>query len=192
MNIIEEVEKITGQAPVQKIDPNTQAPKEEISQDSFERLSQAAIPVALTGLYKYTNNGDQAANLFGGNYSTKSGWVEEIFQDKADVIVSHIADYATVGITRAKSALEEAIEAGKTVALNAVGSNAKPADITKFFTAQRSEILKRLPAALQLGDLINDNTLDDRTNKMEGPVSGFLHKIEKLFSDSDANDSSKQ
>ena len=29
------------------------------------------------------------------------------------------------------------------------------------------------------------NALDDRTNKMEGPVSGFMHRIEKMLSKGD-------
>ena len=30
-------------------------------------------------------------------------------------------------------------------------------------------------------DLLEDNTMDDRMNKMEGPVSSFMHKIETIF-----------
>jgi hypothetical protein len=47
---------------------------------------------------------------------------------------------------------------------------------------QRHQVLVYLPAPLQLGDLIHDESLDDRTNKMEGPVSNFMHKIEDKLS----------
>ncbi|MEO7924436.1 MAG: hypothetical protein ABIR30_12220 [Chitinophagaceae bacterium] len=47
---------------------------------------------------------------------------------------------------------------------------------------QRHNILVYLPAALNLGDLLKDESLDDRTNKMEGPVSNFMHKIEDILS----------
>jgi hypothetical protein len=33
-----------------------------------------------------------------------------------------------------------------------------------------------------MGDLLNDEALDDRTNKMEGPISNFMHKIENNLS----------
>jgi len=33
-----------------------------------------------------------------------------------------------------------------------------------------------------MGDILNDDTLDDRTNKMEGPISNFMHSIENKFS----------
>jgi len=44
--------------------------------------------------------------------------------------------------------------------------------------SQRHTILSHLPAVLKIGDTLNEETFDDRTNKMEGPVSSFLHKIE--------------
>jgi hypothetical protein len=39
-----------------------------------------------------------------------------------------------------------------------------------------------LPAALQIGVLLNDDTLDDATNKMEGPISSLMQKIGAAFS----------
>ena len=50
---------------------------------------------------------------------------------------------------------------------------------------QRHNILVYLPAALSMGDVLDDETLDDKTNKMEGPVSSFMHKIENTLSDGD-------
>ena len=45
-----------------------------------------------------------------------------------------------------------------------------PTSLVDFFTAQRTQILTHLPAALNMGELLNDSTLDDNTNKMEGPM----------------------
>ena len=53
---------------------------------------------------------------------------------------------------------------------------------------QRNNILPYLPAALQTGKLLNENTLDDRTNKMKGPVSNFVHSIESMLSGADKAD----
>jgi hypothetical protein len=33
-----------------------------------------------------------------------------------------------------------------------------------------------------MGSAMNDQSLDDRTNKMEGPVSGLAHFVESVFS----------
>jgi hypothetical protein len=35
---------------------------------------------------------------------------------------------------------------------------------------------------MNFGDILHDETLDDRTNKMEGPISNFMHKIEDKLS----------
>jgi hypothetical protein len=35
---------------------------------------------------------------------------------------------------------------------------------------------------MQLGDLLKDDSLDDRTNKMEGPISNMMHNIENKLS----------
>ena len=53
--------------------------------------------------------------------------------------------------------------------------------IRNIATAQRDIFLPYLPAALNIGSMLEDNTMDDRTNKMKGPVSSFMHKIETLL-----------
>ena len=51
-----------------------------------------------------------------------------------------------------------------------------------FMEGQRHNILVYLPPALKIGDILNDEAMDDRTNKMEGPVSGFMHvRVESLL-----------
>lgn len=53
-----------------------------------------------------------------------------------------------------------------------------------FFAEQRSNILKHLPVELHAGELLSDPAMDDKTNKMEGPMSGMMHTVEKIFSSS--------
>lgn len=65
-----------------------------------------------------------------------------------------------------------------------VPSTASFSDVKSFISQQRTNILVYLPAELQLGSLMDDNTLDDQTNKMEGPMSNNMHFFEKLFSGS--------
>ena len=54
--------------------------------------------------------------------------------------------------------------------------------VSAFFSAQRSNILKHLPVELNMGEYLKDPSVDDRTNKMEGPMSDMMHTIEKIFS----------
>ena len=60
------------------------------------------------------------------------------------------------------------------------GATAKEVKI--FFSNQLNNILPYLPAALHMGDFLNDTTLDDNTNKMEGPISSLMHTIGAAFS----------
>ena len=191
MNLIEEVQKASGHASIQKVDPNTQAPENEYGSQALQ-LSQAATPVILTGLYKYTRNEDNAQNILRGNNSTNTTWTDEIFGAQSDEVVSQVATYAHVSNDKAELAMDDAAQGAIQVVKNSLGSDATAAQVSDFFKDNRSDILQHLPAALQLGYLIDDNTIDDRTNKMEGPMSGIMHTFEKIFSDSDANDSSKQ
>lgn len=191
MNIIEEIQRVAGGTSVQKVDPNTQEPVGQ-KENQTSQLSQAAIPVILTGLYKYTRTEANAKNILSASNATNTTWTDEIFGDQSDAIVSQVASYAHVSSEHAEAAMDDAAQDAIKVANNNLGSKATAAQVSDFFKDNRNEILKHLPAALQLGYLINDNTIDDRTNKMEGPMSGIMHTFEKIFSDSDANDSSKQ
>ena len=55
-------------------------------------------------------------------------------------------------------------------------------DVKVFFNDQRNHLLLYLPAALNMGELLHDPTLDDNTNKMEGPVSNLIKNIGSTFS----------
>jgi hypothetical protein len=55
-------------------------------------------------------------------------------------------------------------------------------EVKVFFNDQRNHILLYLPAALNMGELLHDNTLDDNTNKMEGPISSLIKNIGSAFS----------
>ena len=55
-------------------------------------------------------------------------------------------------------------------------------EVKLFFSNQRNNILLYLPAALNMGELLHDNTLDDNTNKMQGPISSLMQSIGAAFS----------
>jgi hypothetical protein len=57
--------------------------------------------------------------------------------------------------------------------------------VRTFLIDQRNNILLYVPAELQIGKALHDNTIDDRTNKMEGPMSSHMHWLEKFFPSTD-------
>ena len=191
MNLIDEMQKATGHGGLQKVDPNTQAPKDEQSTGK-DLLAQAVIPVSLLGLYHYTRSEEQAQSLVGGNNSTRISWKNHLYGNHSDEVANSVASYAHTSMDVTEDALNQATHTAIQIVNNTLGNGASGSAIADIFKDNRSNILQHLPAALQIGSIVNDTTLDDHTNKMEGPMSGIMHTFEKIFSDSDANDSSKQ
>ena len=177
IDIIEELCKNTDADSVPKIDPNTQSPVKDTVQNPDIR--SAVIPVVLIGFYKNTRNGEDAAKLMheGGNKAT----LEYLFGDEKSNIIKSVSNYSGVSETYAESEMKNTVSSIKDVLIKENISEDGVA-VSNFFTDQRSNILKHLPVELNMGKLMNDSSIDDRTNKMEGPMSGLMHTIEKVFS----------
>jgi hypothetical protein len=176
-NIIEAIQKNLGYEPIKKVDPNTQEIKKPHAVNSSDKLAQAAVPAVLAGMIKFSDSQEGIRILSG---ERNEDWLGCLFGDKKKAAVQRVADYA--GTTAA-----EAEEEMKRVAVEAVSitraevKKQDPEAIRTFMNSQRHSILGHLPAAMKIGDLLNEESFDDRTNKMEGPVSGFLHRIEDII-----------
>jgi hypothetical protein len=179
-NIIETIQTDLGYASLQKIDPNKQDANDNGRQAPAVKLAQAAIPVVLTGLYKFTRTDDGCRDVLTG--PEIKDWLGEIFREKENEAIQKVAEYAGVSLGQAEHHMENiATDAIKTLR-KAAGENAGPEKVKAYMNGQRHYILVYLPPSLNMGDLFHDDGLDDRTNKMEGPVSNFIHNIENKFS----------
>jgi hypothetical protein len=178
VNLIKVVQENSGFPPLQKIDPNTQQPAAD--KDAINKFSQAAIPAVLAGLYRYVQSDDGAAAVLNGD--EKTNWVSRIFDDNSKEAVQTIAAYAQLCNTDPVAKMNAiANEAVKTVKEN-LAADAGIMEVKVFFSNQRNDILVYLPAELKMGELLHDNTLDDNTNKMEGPISSLIKSIGASFS----------
>ena len=176
-NIVEVIQKKLGYPPLKKVDPNTQEIKGARKMSSEEKLSQAAIPAVLAGMLKYSDCKD-GVNLLSDNGN--KDWLKTIYFGKEKDAIKKVAGYAGVDDSEAERHMKNISEE----AVRVIKDTLKTHDAEKlrsFMNSQRHSILSHLPAAMNLGDLINEETFDDRTNKMEGPVSGFLHRIEDII-----------
>ena len=187
-NLVESVQKSLGFPELQKIDPNTHEVKkpEEMSAENY--LGQAAIPVVLTGIYKFTRTTE-------GNLAILKGQLSElllpvIFGSQTHAVIAKVAEYTGNSIDYTENKMSLIINEAIHIIRQHLGNEPVGSDITAFFTSQRPDILVYLPASLQIGKLLNDESLDDRTNKMEGPVSDIMHSIGQVFSSS-GNDKKK-
>src|ERR1051326_5921693 len=176
-NIVEAIQQKLGYQPLKKVDPNTQEIQEANKMSAEEKLPQAAIPAVLAAMIKYSDSQDGVTILAGDE---NSNWLQTIYCGKQDEVVAKVAGYAGVTADEARVHMENIAREGVHIAREFV----KPPDAEKlrsFMNSQRHSILSHLPAAMKLGDTLNEETFDDRTNKMEGPVSSFLHKIEDIL-----------
>ena len=174
-NIVELIQQNLDYPPLVKVDPNTQEAEHISKLTPDQKLSQAAIPAVLAAMIKYSD-GKDGVNLFSDN----KNWLPIVYFGKEKEAIKKVADYAGVSTNEAECRMERvAVEA-----IRIARDNVNPPDAEKlrsFMNSQRHSVLAHLPAALKIGDVINEDTFDDRTNKMEGPVSGFLHRIENII-----------
>jgi len=176
-NIVEAIQQKLGYQPLKKVDPNTQEIQEANKMSAEEKLSQAAVPAVLAAMIKYSD-GKDGVTLLSGNEN--NNWLQTIYCGKEDEVVTKVAGYAGVNTNEARTEMQNIAREG----VNVVRESVKTPDAEKlrsFMNSQRHSILSHLPAAMKLGDVLNEETFDDRTNKMEGPVSSFLHKIENII-----------
>jgi len=179
-NIIEAIQKNLESPALQKVDPNIQETKEKYHQAITEKLAQAAIPAVLTAFYKFLRTDDGCKKLISADPA--EDWLGILYKEKEEEAVEKVAQYAAVTKNQAEGYMENTADEAARLIKESAGDPASPEKIKTYMNGQRHHILVYLPAALNMGDLLNDEALDDRTNKMEGPISNFVHKIENNLS----------
>lgn len=177
IDIIKEIKNYLGNAPVPKIDPNTQEPVKG-EENSLTNVESAAIPVVLLGFYKSTRNEDDANNVMKQDDALT---LKTLFKEHTENVIKTLSNHSNADEGEAKTQMEKTVSAIKKVVRDNV-KDLSGFNVMAFFSNQRTNILKHLPTELHAGELINDPAMDDRTNKMEGPMSGMMHGIEKIFS----------
>jgi hypothetical protein len=178
-NLLHSLQDSLGLNPIKKIDPNTQ---QVIHPENHDKFSQSAVPTVLLGLYKFGNTEQGSASILRG--SAGGDWFSEFFGDKTDEAIAKVSEYSGESTDYTSSGLREIANRAVGLIREQVPVNADFAAVKSYINEQRNPILKSLPAELQLGYLFNDNSIDDRTHKMEGPMSNHMHFFEKLFSGS--------
>jgi hypothetical protein len=112
-------------------------------------------------------------------------WGNKIFPDCANEVVDKVAEYSRMhkeGVYEKLNAI-----AAKAVGLvqQSVALGNKIIDVKNTMEAQMSTVLTYLPASLRFGELLGNNTIDDATHKMEGPISSLMQAIGSGFTNAD-------
>jgi hypothetical protein len=180
VNLITVVQENSGYPPLKKIDPNSQEFSIAKDEEITNKFSQAAIPAVLAALYRHVQKDEGAADVL--NIKTSDNWVAKIFDDNRKEAIQTITVYAQQSnedpVARMNAIANEAVK----VAKENLPANAGIKEVKDFFSAQVKNILPYLPVELKMGELLHDNTLDDNTKKMEGPISSLMQNIGSAFS----------
>jgi hypothetical protein len=176
-NIVEAIQKNLGYQPLKKVDPNTQEIKDARKMPPDQKLPQAAIPAVLAAMIKYSDGTDGIKLLSGDK---NENWLTTIYSGKEGDAVQKVADYAGVTLDEARKQMENIAQEAVRIVRDVINSP-DAEKLRSFMNSQRHSILSHLPATMKMGDVLNEETFDDRTNKMEGPVSSFLHRIEDIL-----------
>ncbi len=163
INLVEEIQKSLGWPALQKIDPNTQEVKKPENVSAADYLGQAAIPAVLLGLYKFSGNKEGNAAIVSGSLS--DNLLERVFGNTKEEVVQSVAEYT--GNTNEYTAENMELIAGEAIRIINKNITTQTSDeaVRTFLIDQRNNILVYLPAELQIGNALHDNTIDDRTNK---------------------------
>lgn len=182
MSLLTTIQEKCGYPALQKIDPNTQEKKIDSTVPAEDRFSQAAIPAIIIGLYKFSQTDKGADMLLTTHHA--DNWISEIFGADTTLLVEKISTYAGYQTTNTLTALNKiALTIIETIKDQLTIDTSLP--IVEILSSLRAEALHYLPASLQIGVMVQENTTDDRTNKMEGPVSGLVQSIGNIFSTSE-------
>lgn len=156
-------------------------------------LYGAAIPAAVAGIYHLATRQNGADELLNHLLHERAvienpatdGCVEFTFGDKAVEVVQQCASYSGDTYIAAYAVVNEAArQAYRVLIQELVNDRLRAEDITRYMVSQRHSILMHLPASLPLGHLLGDDTIDDVSNKMEGPISTLMHHLGESFSGS--------
>ncbi len=180
VNLLETIQQNLGYPEIQKIDPNTQQVPEDKNKLAEDKFSQAAIPAVLTGLYRYVQKDEDAEKIL--QVANSTVWISKFFDTDKKAVVQTISDYSGQSYEEAESHMNAiANEAVKLVKEN-LPDNSDIKEVKLFLSNQKNDILLHLLPELNIGRFLHDNTLDDNTNKMEGPISSLVQGIGSVFS----------
>ena len=179
INLMEELRKKLNLPELKKVDPNTQEVEIKSDKEKEYRLMQAIVPAAVAGVYDCARS--EAGLKFLVADGSSPDWLHLFFGDNAAEVKRNIEKYTDNSPEAVQTHFNSvSAEAVKILREKTTGDD-RAAAMRNTMGMQRKLFLPYLPAELRVGALLNDEAMDDRMNKMEGPVSGFMHRVENIF-----------
>jgi hypothetical protein len=170
------------QTNIEKIDVNDPDLHQTIHPGKAEALAQAAIPSVLIGaLIHLAKQKEPSAHIPD---------MDTVFAQKSSNVVEAIANYAHTTKEEAGAYISRAIAVLNQMATD--DHRGEGVALMRALENQQSDILKYLPSDLNIGSTLGIELIDDRTHKMEGPLSSianyfFIEHIHNKKSDEALN-----
>lgn len=178
-SLIETLQEAAGFDPLRKMNPGSENAGISIM-NSHGLLAQAIIPAVLLGFYKYSREEKNAENILTRTLS--SDWPSYLFGKNRNLVIHRLALYADIGIDEAEIELKCISELAAEKISEHVGTKASSRKVRRYLADQKPDILRYLPSELQIVELLNGVTQEDRNNnKVIGSLSDTMNKIEQLF-----------
>lgn len=182
-NIIKIIQEKLGYPSFDKIDPNSQQNKQDlVASPTTDHFNQAAVIATLVGLYKTGTTEDGSKAL---TQPLPADVLQLLFTDKEEVVIDKVSRYGNQSPASTKSTMATVASTAIDTVKQEAGPDITPEKIRNYLAGQRHNILVYLPPDLNMGEYVDDSSIEDRTNKMEGPVSNLMHAIEGVFSEKD-------
>lgn len=187
INLLQQVQENLGYPPLEKTDPNEQHPQALPSPDRAA-LAQSVIPAVLAGMYNLVKS-EAGAELI-KKETAMSDWPAILYGEKSTELMNRIASLTSLDSLTAETTFNEVANEASRLIREEVKNDDSNLAIQQLVESQRNNILPYLSDALQVGLLLGDGPIDDRTNKMEGPISSLMHSIESGFNGNEAKPTS--
>lgn len=178
MTIYKQIQQNLNYQELQPIDPNTGT---AVNPSLFNPLQQAAVVTFLAAVYKSSRLKENASIL--SKQKNAGELMSMVFTDRFDAYQA-IADYTGQSLETIKQELTNVASEFISIVQQQPEDN-REAYLQNTMTSERDNILNFIPSQLKIEQLLNDETINDNTNKMQGPISTLMHKIENTFSTSD-------
>lgn len=181
MNLSQDLQEFLNYPVLQKMDATTGNPENE---KLYDIVSQSVLIIFLTGLYEATRTKEGADAI--QNQPGVNGLLDKLFKNKAAVLAA-IATFTKRPENYINTKLEEVAHGYFQVInqSNYATTLKKENSLADLMTSERHKILACLPPELKAGKLFGDEAIDDNINKMEGPLSSLMNKINDAFSKGD-------
>jgi hypothetical protein len=178
--LIGKIQTNLGFPVLHKVDAATGDVPKDLKVVGNNAVAQAGIPSVLCGFYDYLGDEESFKKILDPAESDRI--LDSLFNGRKKEFIRAVSEYAgSADDASVQKELEHLAAESARVIEGIWKEKLSFADLKEYFGQQRHDILSYLPSAIRIGKLLRHDNLDDSTNKMEGPLSSLMHKMEQGF-----------